>query len=106
MGRRHFRVLAGLLTVALAGCAAPIAPAGSALSLGSTASAVAPASVTAPARTAKISSIRTTDATKGVITVIGTLSPAPKAGTRRCTSGSRPLADGRKSRTGTRPAVA
>ena len=82
MGRRRFRVLAGLLTVAVVGCAAPIAPADSALSLGSTASAVAPASVTAPARTAKISSIRTTDATKGVITVIGTLSPAPKAGTR------------------------
>ena len=78
MGRRPFRVLAGLLTVALAGCAASIAPADGALSLGSTASAVAPASVTGPARTAKISSIRTTDATKGVITVIGTLSPAPR----------------------------
>jgi hypothetical protein len=42
----------------------------------------APASVAAPVRTVKIHSIRTTDATKGVITVIGTLSPAPKAGTR------------------------
>ena len=105
MGRRPFRVLAGLLTVALAGCAASIAPADSALSLGSTASAVAPASVTAPARTAKIYSLRTTDATKGVVTVIGTLSPAPKAGTR-CTSGSRPLADGRKLRMATRPAAA
>jgi hypothetical protein len=66
MGRRSLRAVAGLLAVVLA------------LSLGSTASAV----VTTPTRTAKISSIRTTDATKGVITVIGTLSPAPKAGTR------------------------
>jgi hypothetical protein len=85
MGRRPIRVFLGLLAFALAGCAAPVAPADSALSLGSTAAAV-PASVTsastAAARTAKIYSIRTTDATKGVITVIGTLSPAPKTGTR------------------------
>ena len=67
------RVLAGLLTLLAAGCAAPIAPADSALSLGSTASAA----VAAPTRTAKIASIRTTDATKGVITVVGTLTPAP-----------------------------
>jgi hypothetical protein len=33
-------------------------------------------------RTAKIASIRTTDLTKGVITVVGTLSPAPRAGSR------------------------
>jgi hypothetical protein len=79
---RRVRAVAGLLIIVLAGCAAPVAPADSALSLGSTANAVAPASVTAPTRTAKIYSIRTTDATKGVITVIGTLSPAPKAGTR------------------------
>ena len=75
------RVLAGLLTLLVAGCAAPIAPADSALSLGSTASA-AVAAVAAPTRTARIASIRTTDATKGVITVVGTLTPAPTAGTR------------------------
>ncbi|WP_433162676.1 hypothetical protein [Kribbella sp. CA-247076] len=84
MGRRPLlRSVVGLSALALTGCAAPVAPADSALSLGRTASAsVAPASVTAPARTAKIHSIRTTDATKGVITVVGTLSPAPKTGTR------------------------
>ena len=84
MGRRPIRVLVGLLAFSLTACAAPAAPADSALSLGSTAAA-APASITAAsasARTAKIYSIRTTDATKGVITVIGTLSPAPKTGTR------------------------
>jgi hypothetical protein len=75
---RRVRFVAGLLTLLLAGCAAPIAPAGSALSLGSTASA----SVMTPVRTATIYSIRTTDATKGVITVVGTLTPAPAAGTR------------------------
>lgn len=79
---RRVRLLAGLLTLLVPGCAAPIAPADSALSLGSTASAAAPVAVTAPTRTAKIYSIRTTDATKGVITVVGTLSPAPAAGTR------------------------
>ncbi|MEU4190812.1 hypothetical protein AB0E69_02845 [Kribbella sp. NPDC026611] len=70
------RLLVGLLTLVLAP-----------LGFGSTASAaptdtvptVTPAAV---ARAAKIYSIRTTDATKGVITVVGTLSPAPKAGTR------------------------
>jgi hypothetical protein len=72
------RVLVGLLTLLLIGCAAPIARADSALSLGSTASAA----VAAATRTAKIASIRTTDATKGVITVVGTLTPAPAAGTR------------------------
>src|SRR3954469_21919784 len=78
------RVLVGLLTLLVAGCAAPIAPADSAMSLGSTASAAsaAVAAVAAPTRTAKIASIRTTDATKGVITVVGTLTPAPAAGTR------------------------
>jgi hypothetical protein len=75
---RPVRAVAGLLVLLLVGCAAPVAPADSALSLGSTASA----SVTALTRTAMISSIRTTDATKGVITVVGTLSPAPKTGTR------------------------
>src|SRR4051794_5255463 len=62
------RVLIGLLSLLLLGCIAPIAAADS--------------TATSPARTAKISSIRTTDATKGVITVVGTLSPAPAPGTR------------------------
>ncbi|MGW7679518.1 hypothetical protein ACWGID_02175 [Kribbella sp. NPDC054772] len=78
---RRVRLLVGLLTLTMVGCAAPAAPANSALSLGSTAAA-APASVTTPTRTATIASIRTTDATKGVITVVGTLSPAPAAGSR------------------------
>jgi hypothetical protein len=59
------RVLAGLLTLLVLGCLVPTASA-------------APS----PARTVKIYSIRTTDATKGVITVVGTLSPAPATGTR------------------------
>ena len=78
---RRVRLLAGLLTLLVPGCAAPVVPADSALSLGSTAAA-APVSVTTPTRTAKIASIRTTDATKGVITVVGALTPAPAAGTR------------------------
>ncbi|HEY9335458.1 MAG TPA: hypothetical protein VIQ79_13580 [Kribbella sp.] len=62
------RVLIGLLSLLLLGCAVPLASAQRAS--------------TSPARTAKIYSIRTTDATKGVITVVGTLSPAPATGTR------------------------
>ena len=68
------RVLIGLLSLLLLGCVAPLASAASLASADSTA--------TSPARTAKIHSIRTTDATKGVITVVGTLSPAPATGTR------------------------
>ncbi|MDX2969795.1 hypothetical protein PWY87_04680 [Kribbella solani] len=93
---RRVRLLVGLLTLLGAGCAAPAASADSALSLGSTAAvpavagpasagpgpAVAPVSETAPARVATIKSIRTTDSTKGVITVVGMLTPAPAAGTR------------------------
>ncbi|HZX06904.1 hypothetical protein [Kribbella sp.] len=59
------RLLAGLLTLLALGCAVPSASA-----------------VPSPVRTAKIASIRTTDATKGVITVVGTLTPAPANGTR------------------------
>jgi hypothetical protein len=73
------RAVAGLLILALTGCSAQVAPA---MSLGGAAPAVVPAPAAAPARTAKITSIRTADTTKGVITVIGSLSPAPKAGTR------------------------
>ncbi|TCC59743.1 hypothetical protein E0H73_24310 [Kribbella pittospori] len=73
------RAVAGLLILVLTGCSAQVAPA---MSLGGSAPAVAPESAAAPARTAKITTIRTTDSTKGVITVIGSLTPAPKAGTR------------------------
>ncbi|MEU8225539.1 hypothetical protein [Kribbella sp. NPDC048915] len=83
------RVLIGLLVTVVAGCSAPAAPASSSLSLGSAshASAVqssssAVAAAAAAQRTATITSIRTTDATKGVITVVGTLSPAPAKSTR------------------------
>ncbi|TDW88055.1 hypothetical protein EV137_6145 [Kribbella pratensis] len=65
------RVLIGLLTLLMLGSAAPSSVAASGAASGS-----------ASVRTAKIYSIRTTDATKGVITVVGTLSPAPAAGTR------------------------
>jgi hypothetical protein len=86
---RRMRLLAGVLALSvvgglLAGCSAPLAPADSAMMLGGTdagtTQSVVPAS--APARSARIYSIRTTDATKGVITVVGRLTPAPKAGTR------------------------
>ena len=77
-----FRAVAGLLTAfTLTACAAPIAPADNALSL-SRSSTATRAAAAAPVRTAKIASIRTTDYTKGVITVAGTLSPAPRTGTR------------------------
>ncbi|GAA3141825.1 hypothetical protein JOF29_000592 [Kribbella aluminosa] len=59
------RLLAGLLMLLLLGSVVPSASA-----------------VPSPVRTATISSIRTTDATKGVITVVGTLTPAPANGTR------------------------
>ncbi|MGW6281055.1 hypothetical protein [Kribbella sp. NPDC055071] len=85
---RRVRLPAGVLALSvvgglLAACAAPIAPADSAMMLGGTTQpAAAPASVAAPTRSARIYSIRTTDATKGVITVIGKLTPAPATGTR------------------------
>jgi hypothetical protein len=80
------RVLIGLLVLVVAGCAAPAAPANSSLSLGSAESQARTAGTAraeaAPQRSVKITSIRTTDATKGVITVAGSLSPAPANGTR------------------------
>ncbi|NUR97418.1 MAG: hypothetical protein HOV67_19450 [Kribbellaceae bacterium] len=59
------RMMAGLLLVLFVGGTVPSASA-----------------VPSPVRTVQISSIRTTDATKGVITVVGTLTPAPANGTR------------------------
>jgi hypothetical protein len=81
MGVRPF---VGLLTAAvlsLSGCAATVAPAQSAMSAPD--AKVAPAVVSAaPVRTVKITSIRTTDATKGVLTVVGQITPAPAARSR------------------------
>ena len=73
----------GLLAVALSltGCAGTVAPAQSALSV--TDATTVPASVAAaPVRTVKITSLRTADYTKGTLTVVGTLTPAPAAGSR------------------------
>lgn len=64
-------VSAALLT----GCAATVVPAQSALTLTARDQAAA-------TRTVKITSIRTTDYTKGTLTVAGTLTPAPAAGSR------------------------
>ena len=76
------------LLLALTACAAPAAPSSGALSLSGadhsdgTTSAVLPASAAAPIRAAKITGIKTTNATTGVITVTGTVTPAPAKGTR------------------------
>jgi hypothetical protein len=81
MGVRPFigLVVAAFLSVPLTGCAAAALPAQSALSLQSSQTA---AQAAAPARTVKITSIRTTDYTLGTLTVAGTLTPAPAAGSR------------------------
>jgi hypothetical protein len=67
------RLVVGLITLVLASAG---------LATTAAAETVPKVSPAAAARAAKITSIRTTDATKGVITVVGTLTPAPKAGTR------------------------
>jgi hypothetical protein len=77
--RPYFALLAAALS--LTGCAATPVPAESALSI--TKGVAVPASVAAaPVRTVKITSIRTSDYTKGTLTVAGTLTPAPAAGSR------------------------
>jgi hypothetical protein len=79
-----FRPLIGLLAAAflpLSGCAATVVPAESALSV-QDAKAVPAAVATTPVRTVKITSIKTTDATKGVLTVVGQITPAPAARSR------------------------
>lgn len=84
MGVRPFAgLLAAALTVlSLAGCAADALPADSALAVPGNDKAVPVAAQSAPVRTVKITSIKTTDATKGVITVVGTITPAPAANSR------------------------
>lgn len=78
------RALIGLLAAAvlpLSGCAATIAPAESAMAIPD--AKVVPAAVaTTPVRTVTITSIKTTDSTKGVLTVVGQITPAPAARTR------------------------
>ncbi|WBQ06268.1 hypothetical protein [Kribbella sp. CA-293567] len=81
MGVRPFFALLAAAVVPLAGCAATPAPAESALSV-QDAKAVPAAVATTPVRTVKITSIRTTDATKGVLTVVGQITPAPAARSR------------------------
>jgi hypothetical protein len=65
----------------LAGCAGAIAPAQSAMVATDTARAAETAQA-APTRTVKITSVRTSDYTAGTLTVAGTLTPAPAAGSR------------------------
>ncbi|GAA1606552.1 hypothetical protein GCM10009789_71080 [Kribbella sancticallisti] len=74
----------GLLVAALSltGCAATVVPAESALSVPGTGKAAPAAVQTTPVRAVKITSIKTTDATKGVLTVVGSITPAPAAGSR------------------------
>ncbi|ADB35263.1 hypothetical protein Kfla_6260 [Kribbella flavida DSM 17836] len=88
MGMRPFRGLTlavstgtTLAVLLVAGCAGAIAPAQSALIATETAK-TAQAAQAAPVRTVKITSLRTTDYTKGTLTVSGTLTPAPAAGSR------------------------
>jgi hypothetical protein len=79
------RPIIGVFAAALlpvTACTATAVPAESALSVPDSKVAPASAAATTPARTVKITSIRTTDATKGVLTVVGTITPAPAARTR------------------------
>ncbi|MFI5730296.1 hypothetical protein ACIA49_09265 [Kribbella sp. NPDC051587] len=79
---------AACLLLALTACTAPAAPSSGELSLSGTdqsagtTSAVLPAAADAPTRGAKITGIKTTNATSGQITVTGTVTPAPANGTR------------------------
>ncbi|WP_112249022.1 hypothetical protein [Kribbella monticola] len=72
-------ITAALLTAPLTACGATPLPAESSLSLQRSQVAT---QATAPVRTVKITSLRTTDYTKGTLTVAGTLTPAPAAGSR------------------------
>ena len=81
MGLRPLVVLltTALTAVTLAGCAAEAVPAESSLAAPGKTQAVPVAAQTTPVRTVKITSIKTTDATKGVLTVVGAINPAPAA---------------------------
>jgi hypothetical protein len=89
MGLRPFTcsaaglLCAAALTLSLSACAAENASAETALSLqgGATATATVAAAATSQ-RTVKLTSVRTTNYTKGTLQVTGTLNPAPAAGTR------------------------
>lgn len=72
-------IVVALLTAPLTACAAPALPAESSLALQAGQAATQAA---APSRTVKITSLRTSDYTKGTLTVAGTLTPAPAAGSR------------------------
>jgi len=78
------RPIVGLLAAALlplTGCTGTAVPAESAMSVPD--AKVVPAAVTTtPVRTVKITSIKTTNATKGVLTVVGQITPAPVARSR------------------------
>jgi hypothetical protein len=81
MGVRPLIGLLAALVLPLSGCAATIAPAESAMAIPD--AKVVPAAVaTTPVRTVKITSLKTTDSTKGVLTVVGQITPAPAAKTR------------------------
>lgn len=74
-------IVAALSLTPLTACAGSSLPAQSAMTVtGSKVKAVSTAD--AATRTVKVTSIRTTDYTKGTLTVSGTLSPAPAAGSR------------------------
>jgi hypothetical protein len=76
-------LLAATLTaLSLAGCAAEAVPADSAMAVPGKDKAAPVAAQTTPVRSVKITSIKTTDATKGVLTVVGTITPAPAANSR------------------------
>jgi hypothetical protein len=82
MGVRPFAgglIAVALLTAPLTACGATALPAESSLALQRSQAATQAA---APARTVKVTSIRTSDYTKGTLTVAGTLTPAPAAGSR------------------------
>jgi hypothetical protein len=81
MGLRPYAGLLAAAALLLTGCAATPVPAESALSV-QDAKAVPAAVATTPVRTVKITSIKTTDATKGVLTVVGQITPAPVAKSR------------------------
>lgn len=81
MGVRPFIGLLVAVVLPLSACSATVAPAESALSIQDS-QAVPAAVATTPVRTVKITSIKTTDSTKGVLTVVGQITPAPAARTR------------------------
>ncbi|MEV6410567.1 hypothetical protein [Kribbella sp. NPDC051718] len=81
MGVRPILALLAVLVLPLSGCAASAVPAESAMAV-QDARSVPSVVATTPVRTVKITSIKTTDATKGVLTVVGQITPAPVARSR------------------------